>query len=164
MGQVVRVLAVAAVAMSMALVPACGFDASPTDDVGTGRTEELEEALSSYDLRLPTDASDISYTVHASIDSHAVGLRLRTSSVGLDELLTSLGRTQVDLKKGLNPWDISSRLSSHSPERFGWNLASITDYAGLEVHAGSSLGSTGLLVDLDEPDAPVVYAEALSCC
>jgi hypothetical protein len=164
MGQVVQTLAVAAVVTSMALVPACGFDALPTDDAGTGKTEELEEALSLHDLELPADASDISYTVHMSIDSHAVGLRLRTTSSGLDELLTSLGSRQLDLQREMNPWNVSSRLSSHSPEQFGWNLAGIASYAGLEIHSGSSLGSTGVLVDLDEPDAPVVYVEALNCC
>ena len=164
MGQVVQAVAVAAVVTAMAVVPACGFDALPTDDDGTGKSEELEEALSLHDLQLPADASDIAYTVHTSIDSHAVGLRLRTTSSGLDELLRSLGSSQLDLQPEMNPWNVSSRLSSHSPERFGWNLARISDYAGLEIHSGSSQESTGILVDLEEPDAPVVYVEALNCC
>ena len=163
-GQGVHSLVVAAVVTSMPLVPACGFDALPTDDAGTGKTEELEEALSLHDLRLPADASNISYTVHTSVDSHAVGLRVRTTSSGLDELLTSLGSSQLDLQREMNPWNVSARLNSHSPERFGWNLASITTYGGLKIHSSSSLGSTGVLVDLDEPDAPVVYVEALNCC
>jgi hypothetical protein len=164
MGQVVRIVVLAAVVTSMALVPACGFDALPTDDTGTGNTEELEEALSLHDLQLPADASDISYTVHTSIDSHAVGLRLRTTTAGLDGLLISLDSSQRVLEHEMNPWAVSSRLSSHSPERFGWDLASITNYAGVEVESGSSLRSTGVLVDLDEPDVPVVYIEALNCC
>ena len=148
----------------MALAAACGFDALPTDDTGTGKTHELEEALSQHDLHLPADASDVSYTVHTSTDSHAVGVRFRTTSAGLDEILTSVSSSQPDLVLGANPWEGSSRLSSHSPERYGWDLASITDHAGMEIRSDSSLGSVGLLVDLDVPDAPVVYVEALDCC
>jgi hypothetical protein len=62
----------------------------------------------------------------------------------------------------VNPWEASSRLSPHSPERYGWDLASITSYTGPEVHSKSSLGANGVLVDLDELAAPVVYAEALA--
>ena len=157
-------LASAAVVTLVAVVSACSFDALPTDDTGKGGTDELDEALSDYDLQLPTDASEITYTVHTSIDSHAVGVRLRTTTAGLDELLASLGRSQVDLKLGMNPWEDSPRLSSNSPERYGWDLASITDYAGVEVQSASSLGSTGVLVDVRAPGAPIVYVEALSCC
>ena len=64
----------------------------------------------------------------------------------------------------MNPWEDSPRLSSYSPERFGWDLAGINDYAGVEVQSASSLGSTGVLIDMGEPGAPIVYAEALSCC
>jgi hypothetical protein len=150
----------------MVLATACGFEAMPTDEAGSGRTEELEEALSRHDLRLPADASDVTYTVHTSIDSHAVGVRFRTTSSGLDEFLTSFGHS---LKRDLNPWDVipwevSTRLSSESPERYGWDLANITNYAGREIQSESSLGTTGVLVDSDEPDAPVVYAEVLDCC
>jgi hypothetical protein len=160
---VAKILVVAAVVTPMALDWGCRFDALPTDNTGTGRTEELEEALSLHDLQLPADASDISYTVHTSIDSHAVGLRLRTTSAGLDELLGSLSRSEADLEHGVNPWEVSSRLSSYSPERYGWDFAGIASYAGLEVQSESSLGSTGVLVDLEDV-APVVYVEALNCC
>lgn len=114
--------------------------------------------------RLPGDASDIPYTVHRSIDSHPVGLRFRTTSAGLDELLTSISSGQPVLVPGANPWEGSSRLSSHSPERYGWDLVSITSYAGVEIPSGTSLGSVGVLVDLNVPAAPVVYVEALDCC
>lgn len=160
----IPILAVAAVVMSLALLPACGIDALPTDDTGRGETEELEEALSLHELELPADASRISYTVHTSIDSHAVGLRFHTTSAGLDEVLASIGSGRPDLVRGANPWEGSSRLSSHSPERYGWDLASITNYAGMEIQSGSSLGSVGVLVDLDVHDAPVLYVEALDCC
>lgn len=146
------------------LLGACGLDALPTDEAGTGRTEELEKALALHDLHLPADASNISYTVHASIDSHAVGVRFSTTSEGLDELLTSLGSSQLDLQDGMNPWATSSRLSSHSPERYSWDLTSIPDHAGLEVPSSTSLGASGVLVDLADPAAPVVYVEVLDCC
>lgn len=154
----------AAVLALAAFVSACGFDALPTDDTGEGRTDELDEALSGYDLQLPADASEITYTVHTSIDSHAVGVRLRTTTAGLDELLGSVGRRQVDLQVAMSPWEDSPRLSSDSPERYGWDLAGITDFAGVEVQSASSLGSTGVLVDVGDPGAPIVYVEALSCC
>lgn len=57
-----------------------------------------------------------------------------------------------------------SRLSSHSPERFGWDLAGIASSAGLEVRSDSSLGATGVLADLGDQAAPVVYVETLNCC
>ena len=157
-------LGLAAVVTLVAIVSACGFDARPTDDTGEGTTDELDKALSGYDLQLPTDASEITYTVHTSIDSHAVGVRLRTTTTGLDELLGSVGRDQDDLLLGMNPWEGSPRLSSHSPERYGWDLAGITDQAGVEVQSASTLGSTGVLVDLRVAGAPIVYVEALSCC
>jgi len=163
-GLVVRVLVGAAVVSSMAVVSACGDPALPVDDTGRGKTEELDEALALHDLRLPADASGIFYTVHTSTDSHAVGLRFRTTPAGLDDLLASMGSNQVDLQDGLNPWETSSRLSSHSPERFGWDLAGITSYAGLEVQSDSSLGANGVVVDLGEQAAPVVYVETLNCC
>lgn len=163
-GHVVRVLGLGAVVALLAVVSACGFDALPTDDTGEGRTDELDEALSGYDLQLPADASEITYTVHTSIDSHAVGVRLRTTTAGLDELLGSIGASKVDLQLGMNPWQDSPRLSSYSPERFDWDLDGITDYAGVEVQSASSSGSTGVLVDVGEPGSPIVYVEALSCC
>jgi hypothetical protein len=164
-GRVVRALVVAAVASSLAVTSACGGDpALPVDDTGRGNTDELDEALALHDLRLPTDASDITYTVHTSIDSHSVGLRFRTTPDGLDEVLASIGRSRLDLQDGLNPWEAPSRLSSHSPERFGWDLAGIASSAGLEVRSDSSLGATGVLADLGDQAAPVVYVETLNCC
>jgi hypothetical protein len=148
----------------MMLASACGYPALPTDETGRGKTEELDEALAFYEVQLPTDASDISYTVHTSIDSHAVGVQFGTTPDGLDQLLTSIGRNQRHLREGMNPWETSSRLSTHAPERFGWDLASIATYVGLEVHSPSSLGATGVLVDLRDPAEPVVYLEALGCC
>jgi hypothetical protein len=164
MGQALKALAVAIATSTSALVPACAFDALPTDETGNGRSEELEEALSVRDQPLPADAADILYTVHTSIDSHAVGVRFRTTTAGLQELLTSVDRSQSDLQPGVNPWEVSPRLSSHSPELYDWDLAGVTSYAGLEVESDSSLSSTGVLVDLEDPDAPVVYLEVLDCC
>jgi hypothetical protein len=164
MGHAAKALAVAIAASCTALVPACAVHGLPTDETGTGRSEELEEALSVRDQPLPADAADISYTVHTSIDSHAVGVRFRTTRAGLEELLASVDRSQFDLLPKVNPWEVSPRLGSHSPELYGWDLAGVTSYAGLEVESDSSLSSTGVLVDLDDPAAPVVYLEVLDCC
>ena len=150
--------------LGVALASGCSFGAMPADEHGRGETEELSDALALHDLGLPDDVSDVEYTVHSSIDSHAVGLRFRTGPAGVDELLDSVGVDRDDLRPELNPWGDSSRLSDDSPDRYGWSLAGVRTYAGVEVDAPGSRGATGVLVDLTTPDQPTVYVEALDCC
>jgi hypothetical protein len=122
-GLSILILISAAVVIWITVVPACEPPALPTENTGRGETKELEEALSLHGLKLPADVWDISYTVRSGIDSHAVGLRLRTTPAGLNDLLTSLGSGQLNLQRGLNPWEDSSRLSSERPEQYDWDLA-----------------------------------------
>jgi hypothetical protein len=71
----------------------------------------------------------------------------------------------VDLVAERNPWDSTPAVSPvRPPEAYGWDIASISSYAGLAVDSYSDEGWLGVLVDFDRPGRPVVYAYSLGCC
>jgi hypothetical protein len=145
-------------------LPACD-PPLPTDDTGEGRTNELDEALDRHSLRLPADASAISYRLRSSIDSDEIGVRFQTTTDGLSEFLDSDELGGLDLVAGHNPWDAPPAASPvRPPEAYGWDFASISSYAGLAVDSYSDQSWLGVLVDLDRPGRPVVYAYSLGCC
>jgi hypothetical protein len=137
----------------------------PTDEAGEDKTEELQDAMARHGLDLPTDASDLSYHLHSSIDSDEVAVRFRTTPDGLAEFMDSPELREADLAPDRNPWlPRPSGSPIEGPETYGWDFARISSYSGVVVDSYSDQSWLGVLVDLDRPDAPVVYAYALGCC
>jgi hypothetical protein len=137
----------------------------PTDEAGEDKTEELQDAMARHGLDLPTDASDLSYHLHSSIDSDEVAVRFRTTPDGLAEFMDSPELREADLAPDRNPWlPRPSGSPIEGPETYGWDFARTSSYSGVVVDSYSDQSWLGVLVDLDRPDAPVVYAYALGCC
>jgi hypothetical protein len=150
--------------VAASFLPACD-PPLPTDDTGEGRTDELNEALDHHSLRMPADASEISYRLHSSFDSVEIGVRFQTTTDGLSEFLDSDELAGVDLVAERNPWDSTPAVSpARPPEAYGWDFTSISSYAGLAVDSYSDQSWLGVLVDFDRPGRPVVYAYSLGCC
>lgn len=150
--------------VAASFLPACD-PPLPTDDTGEGRTDELNEALDRHSLRMPADASEISYRLHSGFDSDEIGVRFQTTTDGLSEFLDSDELAGVDLVAERNPWDSTPAVSPVRPsEAYGWDFASISSYAGLAVDSYSDQSWLGVLVDFDRPGRPVVYAYSLGCC
>jgi hypothetical protein len=114
---------------------------------------------------LPADASEISYTLHSSIDSDEVSVRFRTTAEGVSEFMESPELAEATLVSGMNPSHSPPRDAPlHGPETYGWDLASISSYAGVSVNSDQDQSWSGVLVDLRRSASPIVYAYALGCC
>jgi hypothetical protein len=140
------------------------FDATPTTDTGKGETDELVDALADHGLRLPDDAADVTYRLHASIDSSEVGVRFRTTPDGLDEFLAADAFGGREPVAGVNPWDRARPDIVAGPRDHGWVVPPADDRAGLAIASTTDRGWSAVLVDLGDPDRPVVHAYDLSCC
>jgi hypothetical protein len=139
--------------------------ALPTDESGEGKTEELQEAMARHGLDSPADASDVTYHLHSSIDSDEVAVRFRTTLDGLADFMGSPDLHEADLAPGRNPWrPRPSGSPINGPETYGWDFTSISHYAGVAIDSYLDQSWLGVLVDLDRPEDPVVYAYGLGCC
>jgi hypothetical protein len=104
-----------------------------------------------YQLPIPSGVTKPAYFESNAWHVSSLYVRFTTTAGGLDTFLAQLDISRADLAKG------HPAITRDQAERVGWSFPSGHVWDGISLRGASGKPSHDITVNLDNPDAPVVY-------
>jgi hypothetical protein len=104
-----------------------------------------------YEVPIPMGATDVAYLETNGWSASTLYAEFRTNAGGLDTFLAQVGSSRAALKAG----DIT--ISAQQRWIVRWNFGSSHHWAGVSLTQHGDKPDHNIIVDLVNPDQPVVY-------
>jgi hypothetical protein len=104
-----------------------------------------------YKLPIPSGVTRPAYFESNSWQTSSLYVQFTTTAGGLDTFLAQLGTSRAGLEHG------QLGITTDQANRVGWSFPAGHDWDGLSLPGGDGEPSHDITVNLDNPDAPVVY-------
>ncbi|PWI41460.1 hypothetical protein [Streptomyces sp. ICBB 8177] len=104
-----------------------------------------------YQVPVPYSATHVAYYEWNSWKTSSLYVRFTTTGGGLDTFLAQLGTGRTDLRSG------HVTIPADQAKRVGWTFPAGHAWSGVTLSQSGKAPTHEVTVDLDDPDAPVVY-------
>lgn len=104
-----------------------------------------------YQLPIPSGVTQPAYFESNSWQTSSLYVQFTTTAGGLDTFLAQLGISRADLEHG------HLTITTDQAQRVGWSFPPGHDWDGVSLPGGDGKPGHNITINLDNPDAPVVY-------
>ncbi|MCQ4084656.1 hypothetical protein NGB36_29790 [Streptomyces sp. RB6PN25] len=104
-----------------------------------------------YQLPIPSGVTQPAYFESNSWRSSSLYVQFTTTAGGLDTFLAQLGISRAELEQG------HLTITTGQAKRVGWSFPAGHDWDGVSLPGSNGKPGHDITVNLDNPDAPVVY-------